>query len=138
MTKILVIGSNGQLGSCLMNQEKNVEYEFIFTSRSEIDMADNNSINKNIKKYKPNIIINASAYTDTNAAESDSETAYLINSGAVQALADVCSRINCILIHISTDFVFDGLSSKPYKEDDKTNPINIYGKSKLSGENAIS
>jgi dTDP-4-dehydrorhamnose reductase len=137
MSKIIVIGSNGQLGSCLMNQKNNAEYEIIFTNRNEIDMADNNSINKIIKEYKPNIVINASAYTDTNAAESDFEMAYLINSSAVQVLADACSKINCLLIHISTDFIFDGLSSKPYKEDDKTNPINVYGKSKLSGENAI-
>ena len=137
MIKILVIGSQGQLGTCLMNQAKNEKNKIIFTNRGDIDMADKNTINKKLKKYRPSIVINASAYTDTDAAEENSEMAFLINSDGVQALADTCAEINCILIHISTDFVFDGLSSEPYREDDKTSPINIYGKSKLSGENAI-
>ncbi|MDB4151146.1 dTDP-4-dehydrorhamnose reductase [Pseudomonadales bacterium] len=135
--KILVIGSKGQLGCCLADQLSDTGYEVIFTSRAEIDIADLVSTKVKITALCPTIVINASAYTAVDNAEDDQIEAEKINHIAVANIANTCSEIGCWLIHISTDYVFDGVSNHPYGENAETNPQGVYGDSKLKGELAI-
>jgi dTDP-4-dehydrorhamnose reductase len=135
--KILVIGSKGQLGCCLADQLSDTGYEIIFTSRAEIDISDLASTKAKITVLSPTIVINASAYTAVDKAENDQYEAEKINHIAVNNIASTCSEIGCWLIHISTDYVFDGAASHPYGEDAETNPQGVYGDSKLKGELAI-
>ena len=135
--KILVLGCKGQLGRCLNDQLVNTDHEVIYTSREQIDIVDFGETKKKIFKTSPDLIINATAYTAVDKAEEDHETADLINHLAVKNIADICSRLKCWLIHVSTDYVFDGKSKVPYREDDQTNPQGVYGKTKLNGELAI-
>lgn len=131
---ILVTGSNGQLGSSL---KKCLQKKSVFLNSAELDITKIDEIKSCIDKYMPSHIINCAAYTNVEKAESDSETAFLINQHAVSNLAKACEANKIALIHISTDYVFDGNKSTPYTEDDQPNPINIYGKSKLAGEYAM-
>ena len=135
--KILVLGCKGQLGRCLNDKLINTHHEVIYTSRDQIDIADFEATKNKILNIFPEIIINASAYTAVDNAEKDKETANLINHLAVKNIADICNNVGCWLIHVSTDFVFDGNSKIPYKENDDTNPQSIYGETKLNGELAI-
>lgn len=135
--RILVLGSNGQLGSCLQDQLDAEYYDVFFASRSDIDVTDNDSLISNFLKIKPNIVINSSAYTDVDGAESNKESAYQTNHIAVKNIATQCKTHNSHLIHISTDYVFDGTINRPYKEEDTTSPNSIYGSSKLMGEDEI-
>ena len=135
--KILVLGSNGQLGRCLADQFSGTDYETIFTSRADIDIADLSGAKDKITKLRPDLIINASAYTAVDKAEQDRDMAYLINHEAVANIAQICAELGCGLIHVSTDYVFDGTATQPYKEADATNPQGVYGDSKLQGELAI-
>ena len=135
--KILVTGGNGQLGSelkCL--SENHNQFEWIFTDLNELNLLDFSNLKKNISKISPNIIINCAAYTNVDKAESEFELANLVNFKAVDIISDWSSCHKCKLIHISTDYVFDGNSEIPLKEDANTSPINIYGTTKLNGENA--
>lgn len=135
--KILVLGSNGQLGRCLADQFSGSDYETIFTSRADLDIADLSGAKDKITKLRPDLIINASAYTAVDKAEKDRDVAYLINHVAVANIAQICAELGCGLIHMSTDYVFDGATTQPYKETDATNPQGVYGDSKLQGELAI-
>jgi len=135
--KILVLGCKGQLGRCLNDQRINSEHEVIYTSRKKIDIADFEQTKNQILKISPDLIINATAYTAVDKAEGDHETADLINHLAVRNIANICSQQGCWLIHVSTDYVFDGNCKVPYKEDDQTNPQGAYGETKLKGELAI-
>jgi dTDP-4-dehydrorhamnose reductase len=135
--KILVLGCKGQLGRCLNDQLVNTEHEVIYTSREQIDIADFEVTKYQILKTSPDLIINATAYTAVDKAEEDQKTANLINHLAVKNIADICNQLECWLIHVSTDYVFDGNSKVPYKEDDETNPQGAYGETKLNGELAI-
>jgi len=135
--KILVIGSKGQLGCCISDQLSNTNYEVIFSSRTEIDIANFLVTKASIKDLNPTIVINASAYTAVDKAEDNQQEAEKINHLAVANIASTCSEIGCWLIHISTDYVFDGAASYPYSENDTTNPQSVYGDSKLKGELAI-
>ena len=135
--KILVLGSNGQLGRCLADQFSGTDYETIFTSRADIDIADLSGAKDKITKLRPDLIINASAYTAVDKAEQDRDMAYLINHEAVANIAQICAELGCGLIHVSTDYVFDGKATEPYTETDITNPQGVYGESKLRGEQAI-
>jgi dTDP-4-dehydrorhamnose reductase len=135
--KILVLGCKGQLGRCLNDQLVNTEHEVIYTSREQIDIADFEVTKSKILEFSPDLIINATAYTAVDKAEEDHETADLINHLAVKNIADICNQLECWLIHVSTDYVFDGNSKVPYKEDDETNPQGAYGETKLNGELAI-
>jgi dTDP-4-dehydrorhamnose reductase len=138
MAKILVIGSSGQLASELKQLQSNfAQHEFKFTSQSEIDISDLTSVESVANNFRPNFIINCAAYTAVDKAESDTERAFEINEKGVRNLADVSKKLNAFLIHISTDFVFDGKNSRFYQESDDTNPISVYGHSKLKGEQAI-
>lgn len=135
--KILVLGSKGQIGRCLKDQLTNSNHEVIYMSREHLDIADLDRTKMKILDISCDLIINASAYTKVDMAEEDKDMANLINCLAVKNLAEICNQQDCFLIHISTDYVFDGNSKTPYKEDDKTNPQCVYGESKLNGELAI-
>ena len=138
MPKILVIGSSGQLASELKQQQDQFSsYQFLFTSQIDINISDKKSVESVFKSFQPNYLINCAAYTAVDKAESEQTRAFEINEKGVHNLASLSKEYSCYLIHISTDFVFDGKKSSPYKEDDQTNPLSIYGLSKLKGEEAI-
>ena len=132
---ILVLGSNGQLGKCLIDHYSNEDV--LFLKKKDLDILDETKLAKIIKNYRPKFVINCSAYTKVEMAEIEHETAELINSHAVSNISELCKQTNSILIHISTDYVFDGKLKRPFTEEDVTNPLNIYGKTKLAGEKAI-
>ena len=137
--KILVTGANGQLGRSIHkivinNELRNV---FVFVGRGELDFSQNDNIEKYFKENSFDVVVNCTAYTAVDKAESEIELTNQINHLAVRKLAEIAYKKNIKLIHISTDYVFDGTGSKPYKETDKTNPINVYGKTKLAGEKAL-
>ena len=134
---ILVTGSNGQLGSEIRELSSNYSYTFFFTDRNNIDITSKDSIKAFCQTNNINVIINCAAYTAVDKAESDELNADLVNRKAVKKLALVSSELNIKLIHISTDYVFDGKNFKPYCEEFQTNPQGIYGKTKLDGENEM-
>lgn len=134
---ILVTGSNGQLGSEIKELSKEYSYNFFFTNRSNIDITSKENIKDFCQTNNINAIINCAGYTAVDKAESDEINADLINRKAVKKLALVCQELNIKLIHISTDYVFDGKNFKPYCEEYKTNPQSVYGKTKLDGENEM-
>ena len=135
--KILVLGCKGQLGRCLNDQLTNTGHEVIYTSREQIDIGDFEVTKNQILEISPDLIINATAYTAVDKAEEDQKTANLINHLAVKNIADICNQFKCWLIHVSTDYVFDGALDRPYTPSDMTNPLNVYGQSKLAGEQLI-
>ena len=137
MLNILVTGSNGQLGSEIKELSSKYEYNFFFTDRSNIDITKKDSIKTFCQINNINTIINCAAYTAVDKAESDEINADLINRKAVKKLALVASELNIKLIHISTDYVFDGKTYKPYVEEFQTKPNSVYGKTKLDGENEM-
>ncbi len=134
---ILVTGSNGQLGSEIRELSPNYSYNFFFTDRNNIDITSKDNIKAFCQTNNINVIINCAAYTAVDKAESDEINADLINRKAVKKLALVSKELNIKLIHISTDYVFDGKNFKPYIEEFQTNPQGIYGKTKLDGENEM-
>ena len=134
---VLVTGSNGQLGSEIKELSKEYSYNFFFTDRSNIDITSKESIKEFCQINNINVIINCAAYTAVDKAQSDEINADLINRKAVKKLALVSQELNIKLIHISTDYVFDGKNFKPYCEEFQTNPQSIYGKTKLDGENEM-
>jgi dTDP-4-dehydrorhamnose reductase len=134
---ILITGSNGQLGSEIKEIASNYDYNFFFTDRTNIDITSKDSIKSFCQINNINAIINCAAYTAVDKAESDVDNADLINRKAVKKLALVSQELNIKLIHISTDYVFDGKNFKPYCEEFQTNPQSIYGKTKLDGENEM-
>ena len=135
MANILVTGSNGQLGSEFRKLSENSDHEFIFTDINELDLTDNQEIERFFRNNDISYCINCAAYTAVDKAESEIENAIAINVTAVRNLAEVCANNNTVFIHISTDFVFDGRNCQPYIESDKAKPINVYGQSKYEGEN---
>ena len=135
MVKILVTGSNGQLGKELRELSSSFpQYNLIFLTREELALEDPRSIRDSFNKYHPDYCINCAAYTAVDKAEEEKELAFQINGTGVGLLAAACKKNNCRFIHISTDYVFDGTSTVPYKENDATNPQGVYGASKLEGE----
>ena len=134
---ILVTGSNGQLGSEIKELSSTYSYNFFFTDRNSIDITCKDSIRDYCKANDINVIINCAAYTAVDKAEIDIKNANIGNRKAVKKLALVSQELNIKLIHISTDYVFDGKNFKPYCEEFQTNPQGIYGKTKLDGENEM-
>jgi dTDP-4-dehydrorhamnose reductase len=137
MLNVLVTGSNGQLGSEIKELSKEYSYNFFFTDRNNIDITSKDNVKDFCQINNINAIINCAAYTAVDKAESDEINADLINRKAVKKLSLVCQELNIKLVHISTDYVFDGKNFKPYCEEYKTNPQSVYGKSKLNGENEM-
>ena len=134
--KILLTGKNGQVGFEL-NKKLSTLGDVIATDRNELDLSDPDKIRAYIDQVKPDIIINPAAFTAVDKAESEPELAYQINVIAPQVLAEKAAELNILLVHFSTDYVFDGLKKEPYIEDDKINPQSIYGKTKYEGEEKV-
>jgi len=133
--KILVTGKDGQLGYALQELSENqFEFTWKFTDRSELDITDSINTQSVLKQFQPDWIINTAAYTDVDGAESNEEIAYKVNADGPHILAKSAKEIGAKLVHISTDYVFDGTKKEPYSENDKPNPLQVYGKSKLKGE----
>jgi dTDP-4-dehydrorhamnose reductase len=137
MFNILVTGSNGQVGSEIRALHADYPYNFFFTDRSALDITDATAVEKFIETNNINTIINCAAYTAVDKAELNEANADAINYLAVKNFALTCRQKNIKLIHISTDYVFDGKNYKPYTEEDTTNPNGVYGKTKLDGEKAL-
>lgn len=132
---ILVTGSNGQLGNELKVLAPNFPYcQFLFVSKDDLNIQDITALTKFFNGHSIDYCVNCAAYTAVDKAESEKYFAYLTNTEAVATLAKVCNKNKTQLIHISTDYVFDGTANQPYRETDKTNPVSVYGKSKLQGE----
>ena len=132
--KILVTGGKGQLGCEINKLSSNYNYDWLFSDIDILDLSDLKNINVFLDKYIPDIIINCAAYTSVDNAEVDFENANTINNKAVELIAKWSNNNNCKLIHISTDYVYDGTSLIPVKEDTQANPVNNYGKTKLFGD----
>lgn len=132
---VLVTGSNGQLGKELQAlQQQYVQFRFVFASREDLKLHHFGLVENFFVGLNPDYCINCAAYTAVDKAESEPDVAMLVNGEAVGHLAAVCKKFNTKLIHISTDYVFDGESATPHREEDATGPINVYGRSKLLGE----
>ncbi|MFH7017992.1 dTDP-4-dehydrorhamnose reductase [Flavobacterium sp. FlaQc-47] len=135
MERILVTGANGQLGSELAVLSSNYpQYDWIFADRNKITLDDLEVLKIQLEDIQPNIIFNCGAYTAVDKAEAEKELAFTVNHLAVELIANYSAENNVKLIHISTDYVFDGSSSTALNEDEETNPINVYGASKRAGE----
>lgn len=133
--KILVTGANGQLGKELQRiAPDHPEYEFIFLSREDLPIHHFEMVRHYFNVYQPAYLVNCAAYTAVDRAESEKDLAFQVNGEAVGVLAAVCKQHGTKLVHISTDYVFDGEAKSPYKEDAPTNPQSVYGASKLEGE----
>lgn len=136
MKKILITGGNGQLGHCFQKISKKFEnkYQFIFTDYDTLDITNQEEIKKIFWQEEPIVCINASAYTAVDLAETEVEKAFAVNADGVENLAEICKEYKTQFVHISTDYVFDGDTNLYYTEEDFTNPISVYGTSKLAGE----
>jgi dTDP-4-dehydrorhamnose reductase len=136
MTKILLAGANGQVGWELRQTLLPVG-EVAAPGRDHLDLADPDSIRRAVREAKPDVIVNAAAYTAVDQAESEPELAMQINGAAPGILAEEAKRLGALIVHYSTDYVFDGTKDRPYVEGDPSQPVNSYGRSKLAGEQAI-
>lgn len=136
MKKILVIGGNGQLGNCIRKiaPDFELDYEFIFTDSQMLDITKQDQVDGFFQEHRPDFCINASAYTAVDLAETEKDKAYAVNAGGVDHLAKACKEYHSVFIHVSTDYVFDGETNLDYSEDDFTDPLGVYGASKLKGE----
>jgi dTDP-4-dehydrorhamnose reductase len=138
MKRVLVTGSNGQLGLSIQDITSDYpDLEFIFKDRSKLDIAKKNQVKKVFDSGKFDYCINCAAYTNVEQAERTPEVAYKVNAEGVKNIAHACKEYHVILIHISTDYVFDGEKGTPYTIEDLPNPINVYGNSKWEGEKYI-
>lgn len=138
LLKVLITGADGQLGRALQHHAKANLFNLIPCSRTALNIIDEASIQQALKQHRPDVVINTAAYTAVDKAEQEKEVAERINTQGPALLAAMCQANNIPLIHISTDYVFDGKKDIPYKETDTTHPINVYGQTKLLGEQAIS
>ena len=138
LINVLATGSNGLLGKCFRKiEKKHPSLNFCFVNSKELNIGQKSHMQKFFKNKSFDFVINCAAYTNVEKAEKEPEKAFLVNAEGVKNLAEVCKQYNSTLIHISTDYVFDGHKNTPYTEGDVPNPINEYGKSKLAGENYI-
>ena len=134
--KILITGSNGMLGHDLREVLKD-NHDLVLTTSKTLDITDKKQVMDFIGDSKPDIVINSAAYTDVDGCEENRDLAYAVNGEGVRNLALACREVDCALLHISTDYVFDGTARDPIAEDGEIGPISVYGKSKLEGEKAI-
>ena len=137
--RTLVTGANGQLGKSIKNLviQQQISDSFVFATRDQLNLSDLQSLKSYFETHTFDLIINCAAYTAVDRAELDEKEANIVNHLAVKKIAEIAQNKNIKLIHISTDFVFDGFKSQPYLESDAADPLNIYGKTKLAGENAV-
>ena len=134
--EILLLGSSGQLGKSIITQKPN-DCKLISFSKADLDISDKESLAKIIKNYQPDWIINAAAYTKVDDAEKNKDLAFKVNKDGPKYISEIINNYGGNLLHISTDFVFDGIQKVPYKPSDKTNPLSVYGLSKVLGEEEI-
>jgi len=134
--KILLIGQQGQVGYAL-NRSLQPLGEVIAVDRTQLDLSDNNAIQRIVQNIQPQLIVNAAAYTAVDRAEQEPELAHQINAIAPGLLAELAHQVGAVLVHYSTDYVFDGSQRTPYQESDPTCPLGVYGRTKLAGEQAI-
>ena len=132
MTRILVTGATGQVGSYLVPLLAG--HDVIACGHADLDVADRDAVEQVVGTNAPGVIVNLAAMTDVDGCETDPERAYRNNALAVRWLAIAANRVGAHLVHVSTDYVFDGSATEPYREWDATNPISVYGRSKLGGE----
>jgi len=136
--KVLVTGANGQLGKCLQKHaDKFQDFEFLFESSQTLDITSQEQLETYFSSKKIDYCVNCAAYTNVEAAEEEKDLAFQVNAKAVKFISELCKIHHTRLIHISTDYVFDGMKLSPYLETDSVNPINVYGDSKLQGEQVI-
>ncbi len=134
---VLITGANGQLGRELVRLGQTVDFEVYPFDRQQLDITDKNRLNRVLERISPSVVINAAAYTHVDRAENESDLAYAVNTNGPAYLARYCADKRLALIHISTDYVFDGTQDRPYKESDPIAPLGIYGHSKAQGESAV-
>jgi dTDP-4-dehydrorhamnose reductase len=132
--KIGIIGANGQLGCDLVEVFTSSKYEIVPLTHADIDVTNFELSEKVLKIIRPDVIINCAAYVRVDDAEDNADIAFGVNAIGVRNIAKICADLNSTLMHVSTDYVFDGRKKKPYTEKDVPNPINVYGNSKLAGE----
>ena len=138
MKQVLVTGANGQLGNSIKRISTNFkDLKFVFTDVADLDITSSEEVNTFFESNALDYCINCAAYTAVDKAEEEVDKAFLINATAVKNLAEACQTTGAVLIHISTDFVFDGTKRTPYTEEDTPNPLSVYGKSKLKGEEYV-
>ena len=138
MTTILITGSNGQLGNEMQQASTRFPaFNYIYTDVEDLDICDKNALDRYVKVNHVNIIVNCAAYTAVDKAEDDEALCYKINTDAVRNIGEVANENGLKVVHISTDYVFDGTNYLPYTEDQQVCPSSVYGKSKLAGENAL-
>ena len=135
--RVLVTGANGQLGWEMKKQSPEQSLEVIALEKKKLDITNLRQLRRIIKKYNPDILVNTAAYTSVDLAEKNKKEAYEVNHHAVKYLAEICKENSIFLIHVSTDYVFDGQKAEPYLETDEASPINTYGLSKKRGEEEI-
>ncbi|NNJ91753.1 MAG: sugar nucleotide-binding protein, partial [Gammaproteobacteria bacterium] len=135
--KILVAGKSGQVATELILEGEQSLHEVISFGRDKLDIRKADQVKQCITEIKPDIVINAAAYTAVDKAEEDSDQAYAINRDGAQHLAESCKAQGIPFIHISTDYVFDGSHPTPYDEDDPVSPLGVYGQSKWAGEEVV-
>ncbi|MEZ2894028.1 dTDP-4-dehydrorhamnose reductase [Providencia rettgeri] len=135
---VLITGSQGQLGHCLVDLlSKCSEINVAAYNKKQLDVTNELQVKQLLNEFKPDVIINAAAYTSVDQSESNIKTCYAINRDGPRYLAKIAKELDSLLIHISTDYVFDGEKNEPYVETDIPNPLNVYGQSKLAGEIAV-
>lgn len=132
--KILITGANGMLGQDLCPMLEDCGYEVIETDIDNLDITNELEVRRVISDVQPDFVIHCAAYTNVDKAEDEPDVANKINTKGAEYLAKACQSIDATLVYVSTDYVFDGTKNTPYQPDDKTNPINVYGESKLNGE----
>ena len=137
MKRVLVTGANGQLGLALQGAAKDFPLDLVFMDKNTLNITNANAVKEVFSTQSFDVCVNTAAYTDVDGAESNKELAYAINGMTVETLAKTCKQTGCWLIHISTDYVFDGTLDRSYTPPDTPNPLNVYGASKLAGEQAI-
>jgi dTDP-4-dehydrorhamnose reductase len=135
--QILIIGAAGQLGKSLQEHFDLLQINYVALRKEDLDISNQPMLLRTLEFLRPRIVINVSGFTNVDLAESRKELSFQINAIGPENLAKCCDQMNIPFIHLSTDYVFDGLSNKPYMPKDLTNPKNIYGLSKVTGENAI-
>lgn len=137
LSRVFITGKNGQVGRELVERAAELNIDAVSFDSSELNICDREKVIATIADYKPKVVINAAAYTAVDKAEEEADLAYAVNRDGVENLALACKALNIPLIHISTDYVFDGEKDSPYLESDSPNPIGVYGASKYAGEKVL-
>lgn len=136
MAKYLITGANGQVGSCLTRRLQD-QADVLALDRQSLDIGNRDAVFQTVAEFRPDVIINAAAHTAVDRAESEEAAAQAINVDGAKYLAEAASEIGAVILHISTDYVFNGQGEPPYREDDPTDPQSVYGKTKQAGETAV-